>query len=135
MTSHSSGEQATAAHQATGALRIDLPFPPASLNPNNKSGRHWAETNAVKVGYRQTCWALTLQAAPGYIAPEGDIALKLTFVQPPNRHRSDADNLLAAMKAGLDGVAAALKIDDSRFEPVTICRRHGKPGVVIVEVA
>lgn len=135
MTFENSGNVATAAGRTTGALTLELPFPPASLNPNNKSGRHWAETNAVKVSYRQTCWALTAQAARGYVAPEGDVALKLTFVQPPNRHRSDADNLLAAMKSGLDGVAAALKIDDSRFEPVTISRRHGKPGAVIVEVA
>ena len=69
------------------------------------------------------------------MAPDGDIALKVTFVQPDRRHR-DRDNLLAASKAALDGVAAALKVDDSRFEPVTVSRVFGtKPGALIVEVA
>lgn len=121
-------------------LRIELPFPPAELNPNRKNGRHWGATHAIKEAYKRTCWALSLQAANtwqhgGYVAPDGDIALRLTFVQPDKRHR-DRDNLLAASKAALDGLAAALKVDDSRFEPVTICRQYGKkPGLVIVEFA
>lgn len=116
-------------------MKIELPFPPASLSPNRKNGRHWGATHAAKVSYRETCWALALQAARGYVAPDGDIALKVTFVQPDKRHR-DRDNLLAASKAALDGVAAALKVDDSRFEPVTVSRVFGtKPGALIVEVA
>jgi crossover junction endodeoxyribonuclease RusA len=117
-------------------LTVNLPFPPAALNPNNKSGRHWGETNAAKARYRNDCWALTLQAARGFVPPDGDMPLRLTFVQPPRRRTSDADNLLASVKAGLDGFAAALKVDDSRFEPLTICRKHGDaPGALIVEVA
>jgi crossover junction endodeoxyribonuclease RusA len=115
-------------------IRVELPFPPAELNPNRKNGRHWGATHAVKDGYKRDCWALTLAAVgAGCIVPDGDIALRLTFVQPDKRHR-DRDNLLAASKALLDGFAAALKVDDSRFEPVTICRQYGKkPGAVIVE--
>lgn len=116
-------------------LTVTLPFPPAELNPNNRTGRHWAESHRAKANYRDACWALALKAARGFVPPEGDIPLRLTFVQPDKRRR-DRDNLLAASKAGLDGLAAALKVDDSRFEPVTICRRFGtKPGAVIVEVA
>ncbi len=118
-------------------MRIELPFPPAALNPNRKSGRHWAQTHAAKASYRDACWALALQELSrqrGWLAPAGDIALTLTFVQPDKRRR-DRDNLLAASKSGLDGLAAALKVDDSRFEPVTISRVFGaKPGAVIVEI-
>lgn len=114
-------------------MRVELPFPPAELNPNRKNGKHWAATHGAKASYRQTCWALTLQACRVFIAPAGDIPLRITFVQPDKRAR-DRDNLLASIKSGLDGVAAALKVDDSRFEPITICRVFGsKPGAVIVE--
>lgn len=121
-------------------MRVELPFPPAELNPNRKNGRHWGTMHAAKSSYQQSCWALTLYQANnwqvgGYIAPAGDIPLRITFVQPDKRCR-DRDNLLASIKSGLDGVAAALKVDDSRFEPVTLCRAYGsKPGAVIVEIA
>jgi len=38
----------------------------------------------------------------------------------PNARRHDRDNLLARMKAGIDGVCDALGIDDSRFAAVTV---------------
>lgn len=116
-------------------LSVTLPFPPAELSPNSKNGRHWGGTQAAKAKYRNDCWVLALQAARGFVAPAGDIPLRVTFVQPDKRRR-DRDNLLAACKSGLDGLAAALKVDDSRFEPVTISRVFGaKPGAVLVEVA
>lgn len=122
-------------------MKVELPFPPAELNPNRKNGRHWGATHAVKESYKRDCWALTLAAVkaaggnPCALMPTGDIGLRLTFVQPDKRPR-DRDNLLAASKALLDGFSAALKVDDSRFEPLTICRQYGKkPGSVIVEIA
>lgn len=45
----------------------------------------------------------------------GRIHLSLTFCPPDNRRR-DLDNLLAACKPGIDGLAMALGIDDARFE-------------------
>lgn len=115
-------------------MRVELPFPPAELNPNRKNGKHWGTTHAAKASYRHTCWVLSLQACGAFQAPDGDIALRVTFVQPDKRRR-DRDNLLAACKSALDGFAAALKVDDSRFEPVTICRQFGKkPGSVLLEV-
>jgi crossover junction endodeoxyribonuclease RusA len=116
-------------------LTIELPFPPAELNPNRKNGRHWGATHAVKEAYKRDCWALALAAfGTSRAMPAGDIPLSLTFVQPDKRRR-DRDNLLASCKAALDGLAAALKVDDSRFEPVTIRREFGKkPGAVVVTV-
>lgn len=116
-------------------LTVTLPFPPAELSPNRKNGRHWGQTHAAKTAYRDECWALSLKASRGYLPPAGDIALRVTFVQPDKRRR-DRDNLLAASKAALDGFAAALKVDDSRFEPVTVSRVFGaKPGALILEIA
>jgi crossover junction endodeoxyribonuclease RusA len=117
-------------------LTVSLPFPPPELNPNRKNGKSWRATNATKEAYKRDCWVLAVQAARGYVPPAGTFPLRLTFVQPPGRQRADADNLLASSKSALDGLAAALKVDDSRFEPLTVSRRHGDaPGALIVEVA
>lgn len=44
----------------------------------------------------------------------GRLHLWLDFYPPDRRHRDD-DNLVASFKAGRDGVALALGIDDRRF--------------------
>jgi Holliday junction resolvase RusA-like endonuclease len=46
----------------------------------------------------------------------GPVALTITFVQPDRRAR-DRDNLLAALKPSLDGLADALGVNDAQFEP------------------
>jgi Holliday junction resolvase RusA-like endonuclease len=62
------------------------------------------------------------------------VPLVITFIQPDRLHR-DRDNLLAACKPALDGVADALEINDSQFDLVTIRREYGaKPGGVRIEV-
>jgi crossover junction endodeoxyribonuclease RusA len=42
------------------------------------------------------------------------LALWLDFYPPDRRHRDD-DNMIASFKAGRDGLALALGIDDKRF--------------------
>ena len=39
---------------------VILPWPPKELSPN--AALHWAKKSKVKKVYRQTCWALTLEA-------------------------------------------------------------------------
>lgn len=115
-------------------ISITLPFPPAELNPNRKNGRHWAATNDIKASYLRDCRVLTLQAMGKWVPPAGTLALEITFVQPDKRRR-DRDNLLAAMKSGLDGISQALGVDDQYFDPVTIRREFGaKPGAVRVVI-
>jgi crossover junction endodeoxyribonuclease RusA len=115
-------------------ISITIPFPPAELNPNRKNGRHWAATNDIKVRYLRDCRVLTLQAMGKWIPPAGTLSLDITFVQPDKRRR-DRDNLLAAMKSGLDGISQALGVDDQHFDPVTIRRAFGeKPGSVRVVI-
>lgn len=49
------------------------------------------------------------------VAPEeGGIALRFDF-HPPDKRRRDLDNMLASIKAGVDGIADALGVDDQRF--------------------
>ena len=49
------------------------------------------------------------------VAPDSPkIALWLAFY-PPDRRARDDDNMVASFKAGRDGIALALGIDDKRF--------------------
>ena len=92
---------------------IILPWPPKELNPN--STLHWAKKAKFKKSYRQACWALTLEAKLT-ADKSGKVPILITFYPPDKRHR-DADNMVASIKAGLDGVADALKINDRQFMP------------------
>jgi crossover junction endodeoxyribonuclease RusA len=50
---------------------------------------------------------------------------------PDKRHR-DADNCLAAAKAGLDGMADALGVNDRHFQPITIFRIAGATEKLLI---
>jgi crossover junction endodeoxyribonuclease RusA len=115
------------------AVSIKLPFPPAGLFPNRASGKHWTSTFKIKQAYKEDCYLLTLASVRDFVIT-GDIRVTLIYVMPDKRHR-DVDNCLAASKAGLDGMADALKVDDKMFQPVTVYRIPGvKPGCLIVQL-
>ena len=84
---------------------VDLPWPPKALNPNNRK-KHLHATSERK-RYKTACWALSKEAKLDYRLTHLDI----TF-HPPDGRRRDLDNMLSAMKYGLDGLANAIGVDD-----------------------
>lgn len=91
---------------------VTLPWPMKELTPNARV--HWARLAKAKKSYRAACFWLAKEAklqAPA----EGVIRIEMAFYPPCNRRR-DEDNLLASMKSGLDGLADALAVNDSRFK-------------------
>lgn len=94
---------------------LNLPWPPKELSPNARVS--WQAAYRVKKAYREICFYLAKQA--NLTAPDGDtpFRLVLTFI-PDCKRKRDRDNLLASMKAGLDGLADAMKVNDHRFDPV-----------------
>ena len=117
---------------------IILPFPDARLNPNRSNGNHWASTAKLRKAARIEAFTITVNKVRkfelSFSKDSGSVPLKITFIQPDKRQR-DRDNLLAAFKPHLDGIADGLGINDAQFEPVTICREYGnKPGGVKVEI-
>lgn len=88
-----------------------LPWPPAVLSPNSRA--HWSRRHRASKAYRQTC-ALLARAARLQVPESARLELRIEFV-PPDRRLRDDDNLVAAFKAGRDGLADALGIDDTRF--------------------
>lgn len=119
-------------------LTIALPFPSPDLMPNRRLGKHWGMTNQAKSKAYSDAYLLTYEAMQRYqgqwTRTDKPVAITLTF-QPPDKRLRDLDNLLAASKAALDGVAAALHMDDREFEPVTLKRGPvGKPGALVVQI-
>ena len=90
---------------------IDLPFPPKELSPNARL--HWAAKARAKKAYREDCfYTAKLQK----VGPMRNELLKVHIVFfPPDKRKRDWDNMLAAAKSGLDGLADAIKVDDSQW--------------------
>lgn len=115
---------------------LEFPWPSSELSPNARG--HWSRLARAKKAYRTRCRALAGAGAPLLSEalqrlPESlDVAL--VFV-PPDRRARDLDNLLAAMKSGLDGLADALGVDDSKWR-IQIQMADGtvKGGAVLVSV-
>lgn len=104
--------------------------------PNRKNGRSHHASNAAKIKAREDAYWLT-KADPAHIQfNDSEAAIPVSIVYcPPDRRRRDLDNLLAASKASIDGIANAMCIDDTRFRPILIdVGTIGKPGSMIVAV-
>jgi hypothetical protein len=97
-------------------IELTLPWPPKDLSPNARV--HWSRRSKAAKAYRELCFweAKRLLAAGGWqdLPEEGDLHLWIDFYPPDRRHRDD-DNMLASFKAGRDGLADAMKINDKRF--------------------
>jgi crossover junction endodeoxyribonuclease RusA len=116
-------------------MKIELGFPPKELFPNRAKGTHWGKLYQVRSDYRENSTWLAKQQIQNWTPTDGEISLKLTFVMPDHRFR-DLDNCLAASKAGLDGLADALMVNDKAFHPIEIRRQAGdkKTAKIIVEL-
>lgn len=114
-------------------MKIEFPWPPKQLSPNYKNSHHWSKSSSRAKRYKNTCWALTLEAMGRKRAFPAPLPVKITFVPPDNRRR-DRDNMIGQFKAGQDGMAKALGIDDRHLEPTYSFSQPCKPGCVVVEI-
>jgi crossover junction endodeoxyribonuclease RusA len=109
---------------------VILPWPPKDLSPNARV--HFMALSRAKKKYRMQCYLLAKAAG---LRASGRVSLAIEF-RPPTRRNRDDDNLVASFKAGRDGLADALGINDNLFSmlPPVI----GEPiagGAVIVRVS
>lgn len=101
--------------------RIICYWPPIGCSPNNRL--HPLRKHRIAQGYRRECWAVAL--AGKLSAPsDGPFAVQLDFF-PPRRGPRDDDNAIASFKHGRDGIAQAMRVDDSRFRIVPVW--HDEP--------
>jgi len=90
---------------------IVLAWPPRTLHPNARP--HWATKSKAVKAYRSAAGWST-KASGDRVDGVGAVDLHITFY-PPNKRKHDLDGCLSAIKAGIDGIADALGVDDSRF--------------------
>lgn len=115
------------------ALTVTLPWPHTALWPNRNLGAAWQVRQGPKVEAKEAGYYEGLQLGVKY-AGTLPIPLTVTFCASTKR-RYDLDGAYGACKAYLDGLAKALGVDDSVFEPVTLRRGElRKPGEVLITI-
>lgn len=110
---------------------VELPWPPRELSPNARI--HYLAKSRVTKAYREQAYWIAKSAARDRFAPEGSIVLSFAF-QPPDKRRRDLDTMLSSVKAGIDGIADALEVNDVRFEYALRREEPFKGGRVIVSI-
>ena len=104
--------------------RVVLPWPYPALWPNKRP--HWAEKHRATSAYRFVAKSLLLKATTGRI--------RVTFCPKPLGPRPDMDNCIASFKAGQDGIADALGVNDRDLIVTHEMGGRCKDGGVIVEI-
>lgn len=109
---------------------IRLSWPRRALWDNEKAS-HMVKA-AAKRTQRKEAWALALEAK----WPRDQEAVLTFRFCPPDRRRRDTHNLPATMKAAIDGIADAMKVDDVGFQCVfpTEFGPVEKGGAVYIEI-
>lgn len=110
---------------------LTLPWPPKELSPNAR--QHWATLARAKRVYRATCAALARSQGAGRLQATDGLLVGLTF-HAPTRRAYDLDNALARCKAGIDGLADVLGVDDALWSFQIARGLPVKGGAVVVEV-
>ncbi|MDQ3514186.1 MAG: endodeoxyribonuclease RusA [Chloroflexota bacterium] len=116
-------------------LTVTIPgTPPREVSPNARVG--WQARARHTKAYRQTAYLATMAA--GRVAFDGDrpVYLALRYAWETGRKSLDHDNALALAKAGLDGVADALGVNDRQFrcESVEQVRDPEGRGFTVIEL-
>ena len=110
--------------------KIILPWPPSAMSPNGAHG-HWSAKSSAAKAHKLACWAMC--KAQGVRPVEADAVDVSLIFYPPSRRAYDLDNALARIKQGLDAVAEAIGVDDSRWQAMHLERgERCKDGGVIV---
>jgi crossover junction endodeoxyribonuclease RusA len=112
-------------------MTVILGWPSRALSPNARS--NWAVLAKAKRAARiEGYYAARWIGAPVY--GEAAVSIQVTFT-PPNARRRDLDNLIASIKAHLDGISDAIGIDDSRWIwAAPVIAKPEKPGRVVVTI-
>ena len=109
---------------------VTIPWPPKECSPNARV--HRMVLAKAKAAYKDVCYLLAKESKMQ--APDYQPLVCVEFF-PPDKRRRDVDNALASIKAGIDGIAQAIGIDDSNFKEYRLSMKKqggSKTGYVIV---
>lgn len=100
-------------------LRIELGWPAKELSPNGRAHR-MVVARFKKAAKNEAGWATKI-ANPIRWAPAGETVKVHVIAHPkPDGPLPDKDNLIASIKAHLDGIAEVIGINDRDFEAPTV---------------
>lgn len=112
-------------------ISIILTWPSSDLSPNARL--HWSQVAKAKKKYRMDCCLQSkIQGARPIQAERIDAVF--TFY-PPSKRRIDLDNCIARMKSGIDGIADAIRVDDSKWRMTFEIAEPCKGGMVKVGIS
>lgn len=109
----------------TALIEIVTNWPDPALNPNRRLGKHWGSTYRAKETARQAAMLMAVRWRD--VFPPDVALICVITLEPPDSRRRDVDNVLAALKPTLDGIAAGCNFDDSRIWKHVIQRREPHP--------
>ena len=117
-------------------ISISMPWPSIALSPNGRA--HWRDKHKAAKASKNYAWGMTKSLmGPLGIVPGswiGPIAVRLIFHPAVTRDR-DLDNMQASQKAALDGIALALGVNDTHFQPVSAIGDQRKPACVVITLS
>ena len=109
-------------------IEVRLPWPDKALHSNARV--HWAQKSKATASARQYARTMAKKAGVGILL--GPAPVILIEYWPPTR-RGDPQNVPAALKAHIDGIADAMGCDDKKFEvDYPRCFAGTKPGGEVV---
>jgi len=110
----------------TALIEFSLSWPDSALMPNRSIGRHWGARHSAKATAKEAA-ALLARKWRGVLPESAALAVVITL-EPPDRRARDVDNLLAALKPSIDGLAQGLGINDAQICRMVIDRLAPTPG-------
>ena len=108
-------------------LRIRLPFPDRSLNPNVR--KVWQASVKPKQEAREIGYFAATQAFSKnryYFVWGKPLYLRIA-IHPPDNRRRDLDNIVAALKSYQDGIFDYIDWDDSQITRKEVVLRRSCP--------
>lgn len=95
-------------------ISVTLPWPPKELSPNFRTrSTRWIAR--VRKEYRAACAEAAWRHG---VQPGRSLRLDRVIFHPPSARSRDDDNTKARFKAGRDGLADAMGIDDKEFNGI-----------------
>jgi hypothetical protein len=114
---------------------VELAWPAKELWPNGGTPHHMVLHRFKQAARIKAQWATKIARPFDYAPPDAPIPVHITAHPKPTGPHPDADNLIAAIKAHLDGIAEVIGVNDRDFAAPTVsfgdrCQR----GRVVVTI-
>lgn len=113
-------------------MLVDLPFPHKALWPNGRA--HWAIKARETKKHRHWARLAALEARNSLITGDGLIPVHIICYPKRTGPAPDKDNISAAAKSMIDGIADALGVNDRNFAAPTVEIAEEREGRFVIRV-